>query len=144
MQDYILQEAIPDQILGRGFDYYENGNVIELEEVEDGEYTAVVEGMEMYTVYIKIVDQHIVAEHNCTCPYDWGVYCKHFVAVVEAMEAGEYTAATDETTSYYTFQKLKSSVEGMSKQELKELILTVSKRDKSVQKTLMDWLEDAL
>ncbi|MFK7796113.1 MAG: SWIM zinc finger domain-containing protein [Aureispira sp.] len=144
MQDYILQEAIPDQILERGFDYYENGNVIEVEEVEDGEYTAVVQGMEVYTVYIKIVDEDMVAEHNCTCPYDWGVYCKHFVAVVEAMEAGEYTAATDETAYYYAFQKLKNSIEGMSKQELKELILAISKRDKSLQKTLIYWLDDSL
>jgi uncharacterized Zn finger protein len=144
MHNYTLLEAIPDRILERGFDYYENGNVLELEEIGQGEYTAVVEGMELYTVYIKIVEECIVSEHYCTCPYDWGLYCKHFVAVLEAIEAGEYTSATDNANHYYAFQQLKNNIEGLSKEELQQLILDVAKRDKPLRRMLIDWLEEGL
>lgn len=142
MHDYKLLEAIPDKILERGFDYYTDGSVIELQEVDKGEYTAVVEGMELYTVYIKIEKERTIADHHCTCPYDWGVYCKHFVAVLEAIEAGdagEYAVFVGDN-NYYTFQQLKHNIEGRSKQELKQLILDVAKRDKAFQRMLLDWL----
>jgi len=75
-----LQLADP-AILDRGRDYFRNGHVISFEEIEPGEYEAVVEGNDDYIVNITVVNGSL-EEYSCTCPYDYGSVCKHIIAAV--------------------------------------------------------------
>jgi hypothetical protein len=75
-----LQLADP-VILDRGRDYFRNGHVISFEEIEPGEYEAVVEGTDDYIVNLTVVNGSL-EEYSCTCPYDYGSVCKHIVAAV--------------------------------------------------------------
>jgi len=70
-----------ETILNRGLQYYKKGLVNEPEEVAPGEYEAIVEGTELYTVQLTIKNE-VITEHVCSCPYDMGPVCKHVVAVV--------------------------------------------------------------
>jgi len=72
---------IDETILNRGLQYYKKGLVHEPEEVAPGEYEAIVEGTEPYTVQLTIKNE-VITEHVCSCPYDMGPVCKHVVAVV--------------------------------------------------------------
>jgi uncharacterized Zn finger protein len=66
----------------RGRSYLDDGAVSDL--VQRGDrLTAEVEGSEFepYQVSIRL-HEGSVADANCTCPYDWGGYCKHIVAVL--------------------------------------------------------------
>lgn len=48
--------------------------------------TAQVEGSTLpyYQVAVTLADAGGIADASCTCPYDWGGYCKHIVAVLLA------------------------------------------------------------
>jgi hypothetical protein len=82
-----LQTAGP-AIIDRGRDYFRNGHVISFEEIQPGEYEAVVEGTEDYLVNLTVKDGEI-ADCSCTCPYDYGSVCKHIVAAVMYLQKEE-------------------------------------------------------
>ena len=73
-----FEQYIDATILKRGLSYYRNGKVNEPMVKAEGEYEAIVEGTENYTVQIKIMKNEIV-EFVCNCPYDLGPVCKHVV-----------------------------------------------------------------
>jgi hypothetical protein len=83
-----LQTAGP-AILDRGRSYFRNGQVISFEEIQPGEYEAVVEGTEDYLVNLTVTDGEIT-DCSCTCPYDYGSICKHIVAAVMYLQKEEY------------------------------------------------------
>jgi uncharacterized Zn finger protein len=66
----------------RGRTYFDDGAVSDLRRRDD-QLTAEVEGSEFepYQVSIRLHDGG-VADAHCTCPYDYGGYCKHVVAVL--------------------------------------------------------------
>jgi len=66
----------------RGLEYFHMGNVTNLEQFGN-KITATVEGTRDYTVTIRTDKKTITA--TCTCPYDWGGYCKHIVATLIAL-----------------------------------------------------------
>lgn len=76
-----FEQHISEAILKRGLSYYENGYVVELEEITDGVYEAIVSGSEDYTVELEI-NEGTIRECTCSCPYDMGPVCKHIVAVL--------------------------------------------------------------
>lgn len=66
----------------RGVDYFQMGYITDLEQFGN-KITAMVEGTRDYTVTIRVDKKTITA--TCTCPYDWGGYCKHIVATLIAL-----------------------------------------------------------
>jgi uncharacterized Zn finger protein len=83
-----FNECIDDAILKRGLTYFRNDKVREPQEGAPGEYEAVVEGTEPYTVRLQ-VDHGMVVEHECSCPYDAGPVCKHVVALLFYLQKDE-------------------------------------------------------
>ena len=65
----------------RDIEYFRMGKVISLEQADD-KITAVVQGEYDYQVTIYKENNRIMAE--CSCPYDWGGYCKHIRATLIA------------------------------------------------------------
>lgn len=72
-------------IVERGQDYYLDGRVELMVTAEDRVYSATVEGTELYNVDVELDKQSNIIETSCDCPYDWGPYCKHQVAVFLAI-----------------------------------------------------------
>lgn len=83
-----FEEYIDEPILKRGLSYFKNGFVHEPEEVRPGDFEAVVEESEEYTVKLSIRNR-VITEHSCNCPYDMGAVCKHVAAVIFYLEQEE-------------------------------------------------------
>jgi len=80
----MIQRSTTAQSFARGEDYYATGAVLELVRRGDTLY-AEVEGSsyEPYQVEVTL-DAQGISSTSCTCPYDWGGWCKHIVAVLLA------------------------------------------------------------
>lgn len=83
-----FEEYIDEPILKRGLSYFKKGFVHEPEEIRPGDYEAVVEGSEEYTVKLSIRNR-VITEHSCDCPYDMSPVCKHVAAVIFYLEQEE-------------------------------------------------------
>ena len=66
----------------RGQEYLRAGAVLEVEQRDDL-LLAEVEGSEYEPYQVRVrLDAGGVVDADCTCPYNWGGYCKHIVAVL--------------------------------------------------------------
>ena len=79
---------IDEPILKRGLGYFKKGHVTSFEEITKGEFEALVQGNDQYTVIIKVRNKTVI-ENSCTCPYDFGAVCKHVAAVLFYMQHEE-------------------------------------------------------
>lgn len=76
-----FEQQIDEMVLQRGYDYFQDGRVTEVNDLGDGVYEATVEGAEPYTVRLHL-EGNRVTEYDCDCPYDRGPVCKHVAAVL--------------------------------------------------------------
>lgn len=118
---------IERKILDRGFDYYENDNVIDVENLGDGEFSAIVEGSENYEVFVQI-NKGKVVEHSCDCPYDWGDVCKHVVAVLYYIRDAEILGKDADKEGVKS--KLQTIIDDMSEQDIRDYILFYALRNR--------------
>ncbi|WP_242320885.1 SWIM zinc finger family protein [Bacillus cereus group sp. BfR-BA-01312] len=88
MYAYLLKDItkwIPKYIVDKGYEYYEDGHVEDVE-IQDKKVFAFVTGNAGN--YEVVIDLEDFSESNCECPYE--NYCKHMAAVVYDMQgAGE-------------------------------------------------------
>jgi uncharacterized Zn finger protein len=77
-----IRKLCTESSFERGTEYFHQGSVIDLEQFGN-RITSVVEGTSDYEVTIRMDKEDI--EASCTCPYDWGGYCKHIVATLLAL-----------------------------------------------------------
>ena len=82
-----IRQHSSEDSYARGSSYSQEGRVGELI-LRDGRLYAAVEGSqyEPYQVTISF-DAGGVTSAECTCPYDWGGWCKHIVAVLLTVSA---------------------------------------------------------
>lgn len=76
-----FESKIPGEILKRGRDYFSDGAVTDLQDMNNGEWFAIVEGNDDYEVDIRLGKNDEVLDYTCDCPFD-GEICKHVVAVL--------------------------------------------------------------
>ncbi len=119
--------GIERKILDRGFDYYENDNVIDVENLGNGEFSAVVEGSENYEVFIQISKGKVV-EHSCDCPYDWGDVCKHVVAVLYYIRDAEMLSECTDKEGVKS--QLQIIIDDMSEQDIRDYVLFYALRNR--------------
>jgi hypothetical protein len=76
-----FEQHIHEVILKRGLSYFNKDRVQPPDELSPGFYEAIVEGSDNYLVRLKIQNE-VITDYSCTCPYDYGPYCKHIVALL--------------------------------------------------------------
>ncbi|GAB4145758.1 MAG: hypothetical protein Fur0046_23470 [Cyanobacteria bacterium J069] len=80
ISEAIIQQQATPQSFDRGEDYYLRGAVIDLVQRGQSLY-AEVEGSEVTPYRVSLAfDAGGVTDARCTCPYDYGGWCKHIVA----------------------------------------------------------------
>lgn len=76
-----FEQYIDETILKRGLQYFKKGYVEDVEEISPNQYEATVHGSETYTVTMDL-ENGVIVDTTCDCPYDYGAFCKHQVAVM--------------------------------------------------------------
>lgn len=143
-----FEHSIEPSILKKGLSYFKNNKVVDFEEVSKGQFEATVAGNEDYTVQIQI-NNGVILDKICSCPYDIGPVCKHIAAVLFYMQQDELNIqAKEKTTKKSDFLKSKSSaktvfekfeetLEKISHEELKNYIIDSAIEDASFRKHFM-------
>jgi len=91
----IRQQASADSY-HRGREYHEQGAVLSIV-CRDQQLQAEVEGSQYEPYRVQITyDAGGIAQALCSCPYDWGGWCKHIVAT---LLAAMHSPATVERSS---------------------------------------------
>ncbi|NJN92762.1 MAG: hypothetical protein HC875_01065 [Anaerolineales bacterium] len=124
-----IRSAASAESFSRGEDYYRNGAVIDLQQRGDT-LLVQVEGSEYdpYEVTIEL-DRGELIEADCTCPYNWGGYCKHIVAALLA-----YLRRPSQITQRPPVSDL---LAGLNQEELRALLTQLL----TEQPRLVDWVE---
>lgn len=82
LTEAIVREGTAAETFRRGQEYYHEGAVGEITRRGDL-FQAEVEGSDIYPYTVTLrTDAAGLIEAGCTCPYDWGGWCKHIVAVL--------------------------------------------------------------
>lgn len=118
MYAYLLKDImkwIPKYIIDRGYEYYEEGHVEDVE-IHDKKVFAFVTGNAGN--YEVIIDLEDFAESSHECPYE--NYCKHMAAVVYEIQG------TGEST-------VKEQLKGLEKEELLTVLNRLLQSSKNVQ-----------
>ena len=77
-------------------------------------------------------DQKII-EHSCDCPYDWGDVCKHEVATIYYLKDSELYKQPIEKS---TIHKVKNNLDKLNKNEVIDIIVELSKRNKTIREEI--------
>ena len=93
-----VEARTPPKVYPRGVEYAADGHVLDLIRRGDTLFAEVAgTDWEPYHVLVRLDEANAdepVAEATCTCPYDWGGWCKHIVAaLLEALNEPELVAA---------------------------------------------------
>ena len=117
------------QSFSRGEEYLATRAVLDIERREET-LLAEVEGSsyEPYRVTVRL-DEGGIVEAYCTCPYDWGGYCKHIVAVLLA-----YVRRPERVTEHPSIDSL---LAGLDREALAGLLVDLL----AAHPHLADWLE---
>lgn len=107
----------------RGMEYFRQGCVGDLEQFGSS-ITANVAGTSNYKVTIHIDGEDIKA--TCTCPYDWGGYCKHIVATLFAFSENYDAIQNNKEDKESMIENIFS---GISPEEIKKFLLKEFERD---------------
>lgn len=107
----------------RGLDYFKEDRVKDIEQYKN-KVTVYVSGTSNYKVSIHLGKKDVDA--HCTCPYDWGGYCKHIVATLIKLSKnhGRIKKAKKKNE-----QKIDSILDKITPEELKSFLETEFEKD---------------
>jgi len=81
LTEELILTKVTEKSFERGEDYYDSG-MVESVVQRGSRLFAEVLGSEEDPYHVGIAFREGDFEASCTCPYDWGGYCKHIVAVL--------------------------------------------------------------
>ena len=120
----------------RGLQYYHDGAVRRVVRRGDAVMGSVEgSGYRPYRVYVTLSDGHIEAA-RCTCPYDWGGWCKHIVAVLLAM-----LAKPERVVERRTVEAL---LEPLGEEDLRDLVMSLAERYPRLVAKIERWVEQRI
>jgi len=141
-----FEDRIDTVILERGYDYYLNNYVLSLEIISENKYKAIVEGTELYRVMVELDNQDEIVHTICDCPYVYGEFCKHLVAVFYALKKEQKTgkqveAVSSKKVNINSFKKL---LMAQDKDKLIGMLLQIVEENEVLKKQIMfDLNQDA-
>jgi uncharacterized Zn finger protein len=132
-----FEKKVEPKIIDRGFSYYENEAISEIEEVDRNEFAATVYGSEEYEVYIKFDNQQNIIKHTCDCPYDWGNVCKHEVAVMYYLKDTDFSGSSFKESK---IEIIKKDLKRLKKGDLIDIMVELSKENRTVKDAIWEEL----
>ncbi len=129
-----FDNQISGAVLKRGKQYYQDGAVIEIEEINDGFWNAEVEGSEFYDVKVQLNESDAIIDSSCTCPYD-GDICKHVIAVLYTIREEKIINIDVSETKDPKKLSFQDLLEKITLKEYKEFITEYASRNKDFKTT---------
>jgi len=113
-----IDELASASSVERGYGYFHSGAVSEI--VRRGDLiTAEVAGSSYRPYEVQItLDENGIFDADCSCPYDWGGYCKHIVAVL--------LACLEQAEAIAELPSLASLLAGLSADQLRGILLGIA------------------
>ena len=119
-----IRQFATDESFRRGDDYYRNGAVTSLAR-RGSLLQAEVEGSDPEPYGVRITfDEGGVVDAVCTCPYEWGGWCKHIVATL--LVCLHQPDRIEERPS------LESILAGLDREQIQTILLRLAARDPGV------------
>lgn len=132
-----FEKNISSKILDRGYEYFVNQYLDELDEVAPGMWVAQVHGSEVYMVQVN-TNRTKINSWECDCPYDHGPICKHAVAVFYAIAE---VKRTKKSQSIKKKDSPKSRIQDIfaktTKEELQAFIINQFKSHRGLKNALL-------
>ena len=129
-----FEEHVGSKILSRGKSYFNKGNVSDLDRI-DSRWTATVHGSYDYEVELTVTPKGI--ESFCDCPYDWGMYCKHEVAVMFAIREDLQSGGQKTQAKSKERQSIHTLLKSLTPEQLLEIVKEQVKKDKQLANTIL-------
>jgi len=130
-----FRKDVSSKIYERGYEYFEDGCIADLQELNEGEWLAEVEGnYDDYTVEIKL-DENNIKSWRCNCPYD-GAICKHVVAVLLSINEEKKLPKSKSDKKKPTPEWI-SIIDNTPEKELRSFLLDYAKKNKNFQDELI-------
>lgn len=123
-----LIDLASSKSMWRGLDYYQNGNVVDVNSIEDSRYAAKVRN-NADTVYDVVVDLDKARSSQCSCAFKKDkpkAICKHIVAAYFAIFPKE---ADDLQRAYEEWEAGAEEREAQHLKELEEYVNSLSIED---------------
>ncbi len=121
-----FEEQLSSPSLAKGKNYFEDGYVIEIEEIDKGVWVAQVEGTEIYDVDINIKKDNTIKDCFCDCPHD-EEFCKHVIAVLHCIRNKKTVIVESTKTKNLSFAQLFKKVD---EKELAEFVKQYAAKNK--------------
>jgi len=121
-----IRKLCTESSFERGIEYFRQGSITGLEQFGN-RITATVAGTNDYEVTIRIDKEG--PEASCTCPYDWGGYCKHIVATLFALSENHKKIKKDKEEKE---KRIETILNGLSLDELKDFLMAEFEKSSSL------------
>ncbi|MCF6296387.1 MAG: hypothetical protein L3J08_00115 [Flavobacteriaceae bacterium] len=134
-----IEQMATNSSFERGEDYFISGDVQDVTK-SGNRFDAVVYGSRKYKVYL--IDDADKLHLDCNCPYGFGGICKHLVAFMLKIIAGDYQEITQETIptlSENDFKSLYAKIESKKKLLFLEQLLD---RDNNLKQQFIAFSKD--
>lgn len=134
-----FESYVNQTILDRGYNYYIEGNIVEVYNQGNNEYIFEVKGSEDYEVIVKLDDKGEIIYSECDCPYDFGPICKHEVAayfkLFEIIDNDYSNLSSKEKTTNQS--GINGVLNNLSKEELVKIILDIAQENRILKNSLI-------
>lgn len=126
------------QSYDRGVRYLRQGRIEELN-IKDQNVKAKVRGSQLYEVRLDLDEPDFDA--ICTCPYDWGGYCKHIVATL--LKLTEKDTEDFETSDEKRAERIEESLQQATDKELRNFLRREFKRNSKTERRFLLWFGES-
>ncbi|MEF8850648.1 MAG: hypothetical protein V5A81_07695 [Candidatus Bipolaricaulota bacterium] len=126
------------QSYDRGVRYLSQGRVEKLN-IKGESVKAKVRGSQLYEVRLELDEPDFDA--ICTCPYDWGGYCKHIVATL--LKLSEKDSEEFETSAEKRAAKVDETLRQATAKELRSFLRREFKRNSKAERRFLLWLDES-
>lgn len=130
-----FEQHIDATIVNRGLEYFEDELVEDVEQVDKGEFSAIVCGNDDYEVYVRLDKEGNIIEKDCTCPFDWGDTCKHEVALLFFIRDKELHKQRLSSI------ELRIKIDDLTEEELRDFLFVSLKKNRTLREDFISKFE---
>ena len=133
-----FEDYVPLNIVSRGKAYFEEDHILDIDEISQNHYMAEIMGSSNYTIEVRLSDEGEILTSSCDCPYDWGDYCKHQVAVLYAIREKDSHAKEKDREPLIRKKKedIETTLSRLSKAELLNLTIQLARENPDIEKRI--------